>query len=287
MESKNINSSRGCTEEAMKVTKIRTMKTQYFKDSRFLAAVIFFYLVPISNHLAMIPASFLVAGATYTTMEIERNVIKANAMKRKLKKIANRLKRECGINVRPKYNYSTRQAGFVLCDMNGKIPITSFLTSNNVSEYLNPEQCEMVNEIIENEFARANSYRGKGDDARTRKEYKYKNASQICLDNITCAFDDVGGVLTNKELISFSSGTKISRIEYKRFMHEHKGESLWVLSGHLSTYLSDLTDISVEDKNAILKEFEYYFSKQGEEGKYEFQKLSDQINEENEIRKIM
>ncbi|MDE6292699.1 MAG: hypothetical protein K2L98_03370, partial [Bacilli bacterium] len=219
---------------------------------------------------------------------IERNVIKSNAIKHKLKKIAKKVKRACGINIRPEYNYTTRQAGFVLYDnLSGRLPVTPFLNSDNISDFLSSEQCKIVNEIIDSSFARTNSYRGKGEDAATVREYKYREFNKISLDNITCAFDDVGGVLTNKELMHISNGIKISRIEYKKFMREHKGESLWVLSVHLSDYLNGLTDISLEDKNAILKEFENYFSKQGEEGEYEYQKLSEQLNEENEMKRAM
>lgn len=290
MEPMNANNSRGYTETAMKVNQARRSKAGLYNNIGTISAVgaLGLGLIAPSSAIAFIPAGIVAAVAAGSMLSTEKYILKNSAIKHKLKKIAKRVKKACGINIRPEYNYNTRQAGFVLMDMTGRVPVTSFLTSENISEYLNPEQCQIINDCIEGEFARTNSYRGKGENAVTLKEYKYREFNKISLDNITCAFDDVGGVLTNKELMGLSDGTKISRIEYKKIMREYKGESIWVLSGYLSNYLSELTDISIEDKKNILNEFRNYFEKQGEEGKHEFAKLSEQLNlEETETKKSM
>lgn len=287
MESKNANNSRGYTEGAMKVNKVRTSRARLNKKIRFYSAAAFFGLGAVGSSYAIIAAGVLAAGFAGATLSGERNVIKSQAKKHKFKKIAKRVKRELGINIRPEFNYETRQAGFVLCDMSGQIPITSFLTSENAYDYLTPEQVEGLQFIIDDEFAYANSYRGKGNDYRTLREFEYKDSPKISFDNLTCAFDDVGGVLSNNELLKLSSGYKLSRIECDKFIKKHKNEELWVFSAHLSEYLSGLTDMSPEDKMDILNEFIFYFEKYDKEGEYQFQKLRDQIKEENEIKKAM
>lgn len=289
MEFTDIKNLIGFNETAMRVNKVRTMNASLHKKFRGIAAISFFGLAAIGAPIATaITVGSIIASGGYTTMEIERNVIKSNAIKHKLKKIAKKVKRACGINIRPEFNYNTRQAGFVLYDnMSGKIPITSFLNSDNISGYLSLEQCDIINKIIESEFAHINSYRGKGEEAKNAKEFRYREVNKIGLDNITCAFDDVGGVLTNKELMSLSSGTKISRIEYKRFMKEHKNEELWVFVSHLSDYLKRLSEIDTNEKEHILMEFEYYFKKYGAEGEKEYSNLWNQLRQEDELKRVM
>lgn len=289
MEPVNVNNSRGYTEMAMKVNKVRNAKANLYNHVGLISAVgaLGLGLIGPGSALAFIPGGMAAAVATKSMLDSGRYILKNSAIKHKLKKIAKCVKKACGINIRPEYNYSTRQAGFVLLDMTGRVPITSFLTSENISEYLDSEQCAIVHDSIAREFAVFNSYRGLGEHAKTMREFKYRNSKQIGLDNITSAFDDVGGVLTNSELAGLCSGENLSHIEYQKFMREHKGESLWVLSGHLSTYLGGLTEMSIEDKNNILREFKKYFEKQGEEGIYEFEKLSEQLNlEEPEMKRI-
>lgn len=287
MEFKDSNNSRGFTEGAMKVNAVRTSSAKNAKKIRFLASVAFFGLSAFNAPYALIGGGITVASFGFSIQDGEINILKSNAIKHKFNRIAKKFKKLCGINIRPQYNYETRQAGFVLCDLSGKIPITSFLTSENVSEYLNPEQIETLQVCIDDEFANMNSYRGKGEYARKIRERKFRNSSKIGFDNLTCAFDNVGGVLTNKELMTLSMGNSISRIEYKKFMNKHKHEELWTFSSHLSTYLEGLTDLNAEEKRDILKEFEWHFEKYGQEGKCQFQKLNDQIDEMNEMKRMM
>ena len=290
MEPINANSSRGYTETAMKVNKVRSSKANLYNNVGLISAVgaLGLGLILPGSALALIPGGMAAAVAANSMFNSERYILKNSAIKHKLKKIAKRVKKACGINLRPEYNYSTRQAGFVLMDMTGRVAITSFLTSENISGYLDSEQCAIVHDSIAREFANFNSYRGLGENAKTMREFKYRNSQQIGLDNITSAFDDVGGVLTNSELAGLCSGESLSHIEYQKFMREHKGESLWVFSGHLSSYLGGLTEMSIEDKNNILREFKRYFEKQGEEGIYQYEKLSEQLNlEEPEMKRAM
>ncbi|MCX4364986.1 MAG: hypothetical protein OSJ70_04360 [Bacilli bacterium] len=275
------------TDVAMKVNKVRAARADISRSIRFISAASFFGLSALGSPYALVAMGTLTVGYFFAMADGEKNVIKATAMKHKFKKIAKKFKKISGINIRPEYNYSTRQAGFVLCDLSGKIPVTSFLTSENISDYLTPEQSSALKELIDNEFAYANSYRGKGERATTLREHRYKDFKKIDFDNLTCAFDNVGGVLSNKEICSIAAGTKISRLEYKKFMKSHKKEELWTFSSNLSTYLRGLTDMSKEDKEDILREFKNYFEKYGEQGEYEYQKLGEQIIEQESLKRAM
>ncbi|MDE6142297.1 MAG: hypothetical protein K2G03_06805, partial [Bacilli bacterium] len=267
MEKNNSQNARGFTEVAMKVNKARAASSLKNREIRFLSAAVCLGLLPTSCPYAYIAAGVSVMSATISASNALKNILYSNAMKHKLKRIAKLVKKECGINIRPEYNYDTRQAGFVLCDLSGRIPITSFLTSDNISEYLNDEQCAIINRIIDEEFARTNSIRGKGENYKTLREYKYREFKKIDLDNITSAFDHIGGVLSDKELRSLNNGRDIYRIEYNRFMKNHKNEELWVFSAHLLSYLNGLTYMSDDEKRTVLQEFETHFDKYGKEGK--------------------
>jgi len=45
--------------------------------------------------------------------------------------------------------------------------------------------------------------------------------------------------------------------------------------------------MSKEDKEDILREFKNYFEKYGEQGEYEYQKLGEQIIEQESIKRAM
>lgn len=288
MNAQSVKQSHGLSEQAMKVTNVRQMNGKLRRDLKMIAGLSFFCgLLTAGSPLSAIGGGALITLGIYDLMAIERNVIRSKSINHIFKRIAQRISKRCNINLKFVCNYNTRQAGFVLCDSSGKIPITSFLTSENISDYLNPEQRQIFYEVLNTKLEKMNSHRGKGKEAKNLKEYYHRDMPKINLDNISHVFDSVGGVLSTRELMQVTTGTRMSYIEYDNFMKIHKKEELWVFSSHLSDYLRELTDMSTNDKGQILMEFEHHFKKYGEEGQRELEKLWDQLRQEQELNKTL
>lgn len=287
MDAKSTGSFKGFTANAMKVNKVRQAQGRKTRDIRLISSAGLFGLLAISSPYAAIAGGVLIGTWEWELCHAEMNIMKSQAIKHKLKRVARKVSEKCGVNMHFTCNFNTRQAGFVLYDPSGKFPISSFLTSENIKDCLTQEQCQIFITTLDESLAKMNSYRGKGEEARNSKESMYKDYPKINLDNITCAFDEVGGVLTNKELISLSGGTKLSYLEYKKFMKEHKNEELWVFASRLFDYLNSLSEMNINEKGQILMEFEYHFKKMGAEGEREYSNLWNQLRQEDELKRAM
>ncbi len=287
MDTKSSESFRGYTEQAMKVVRMRECRGRTMRMVRNLSALSFFGLMALGNPLSSVAGGVLITSSGIDMVNAERNIVKSESIKRRLKKVARKVSKECHINIQLKCNYTTRQAGYVLYDANGVVPITPFLTTETMKDYLTPDQCATLISTFENEFARMNSRRGLGEQASSSKEIELSEMPKITIDNITHAFDEVGGVLSKKELAQMTTGTRFSYIEYKKFMKEHKNEELWVFASHLSSYLNGLSDMDANAKAQILMEFVERFKRYGEEGRRELERLQEQLQQESKMEKTL
>lgn len=287
MDANTVEEMPRFSEYALKVTRFRESENKFRNKVRVITALTGLGLGLMSSPLALAAATTFSLNEFYRIISGESDLLKLHAIKHKLRKVAYRVNKMYGTKLAFKCDYNNRTAGFVLCDESGKIPVTNYLTSENIQDYLSPEVCDFFMDTLDWELHKMNSYRGKGEDAKTMREIKYKNVPKIGIDNISRAFDDVGGVLSDKELLRLSMGSSLSNVEYKKFMNEHRKEELWTFSSNLSEYLRDMPGMDINDKNKLLMEFRYHFEKYGDEGMQQFNRLCGQLEEEQRINKTL
>lgn len=281
MDANTVEESPRFSDRAIKVAQIRQAKNKFRRNLGLVSGASLLLAGLVGTPAALAAGTFFSLNFMSGVAAIEQDILKSHAIRHKLRRVAKRVNEMYGTRLSFRCDYTNRTAGFVLCDASGRVPVTGYITSENMHEYLSPEICEFFIDSLDYELLRFNSYRGKGEEAKNAREFQYRNVPKVGLDNVSSAFDDVGGVLSNKELINLSIGSSLVNIEYKKFMSEHKKEELWTFSINLSEYLRDIQGMDVNDKNKLLMEFRHHFEKYGDEGMQQFDKLCTQLEEEH------
>ncbi|MDE6292738.1 MAG: hypothetical protein K2L98_03565 [Bacilli bacterium] len=186
----------------MKVNSVRNARSKFFNSFRAVTgtAAIGLGIAGLTLGTGMIgplvAGGLFAAGTAYEGYVKIKENIKYGALKHKLKKIAKKMSKEANLNIKFEMDPETRRAGFKLEGSD------EFLTTSDLhqSEDFADGMDDIVVDIFENSFKRANKYRGKGESASNLKEVRYRDFPQITFDNVTAAFEEFGGVKTRKEL---------------------------------------------------------------------------------------
>ena len=202
---------------AMKVNGMRNARAKFYnglKTTALIAATGLGFAGPalgIGMAGALVAAGIGIAGTGREAYVKLKENIKYRSRVRQMKNLAKLMSNEAGVDIVFDMDLEKRQAGFKLQGDD------QFLTTADLRDpNLFPEGMDdAILDVFENggKLSRIgkkikgvnalNKYRGLGDGAKSLKETRYKNFPVITFDNVSAAFNDFGGVKSQKELNNY------------------------------------------------------------------------------------